>query len=94
MQDWPEADMHFTQGIQRLTRIDTGEGLHVPLTDDRIYEYPWAYATQVGYWQVSDGEGKRRREYLLRGGCLVVAAVPGSPADADRRGRAAHGRGP
>ncbi|MBL8177997.1 MAG: DUF4159 domain-containing protein [Bryobacterales bacterium] len=72
MQDWPEADMHFTQGIQRLTRIDTGEARHVPLTDDRIYEYPWAYATQVGYWQLSDGEVARLRDYLERGGFLVV----------------------
>ena len=37
-QDWPEADVHFTQGIRRLTRIDTGEGIHLPLTDDRVYD--------------------------------------------------------
>ena len=72
MQDWPEADMHFTQGIQRLTRIDTGEGRHVPLTDDRIFDYPWSYATQVGYWQLTDPEITRLRDYLLRGGFLVV----------------------
>lgn len=72
MQDWPEADMHFTQGIQRLTRIDTGQPRHVPLTDDRIYEYPWSYATQTGYWQLSDAEITRLRDYLLRGGFLVV----------------------
>ena len=72
MQDWPEADVHFTQGIRRLTRIDTGEGRHLPLTDDRIYEYPWAYATQVGYWDLKDNETARLRDYLLRGGFLVV----------------------
>jgi hypothetical protein len=72
MQDWPEADVHFTQGVRRLTRIDTGEERHLPLTDDRIFEYPWLYATQVGYWDLRESETRRLREYLLRGGFLVV----------------------
>ncbi|MGH9721940.1 MAG: DUF4159 domain-containing protein [Bryobacteraceae bacterium] len=72
MQDWPEADAHFAQGVRRLTRIDIGEGKHLPLTDDRIYDYPWVYATQVGYWNLSDAETRRLREYLSRGGFLVV----------------------
>jgi hypothetical protein len=72
MQDWPEAEIHFLQGLKRLTRIDTGEGRHLPLTDDRIFNYPWLYATQVGYWDLSDGETARLRDYLLRGGFLVV----------------------
>jgi hypothetical protein len=71
-QDWPEADVHFSQGIRRLTRIDTGDERHLPLTDDRIYDYPWIYATQVGYWDLRDREIARLREYLLRGGFLVV----------------------
>jgi hypothetical protein len=71
-QDWPAAEIHFAQGVQRLTRIDIGEGLHLPLTDDRIFDFPWAYATQVGYWDLSDGETARLREYLLRGGFLMV----------------------
>lgn len=72
MQDWPEADVHFTQGIRRLTRIDTGEGIHLPLTDNRIYDYPWLYATQAAYWDLSKTEMDRLRDYLRRGGFLVV----------------------
>jgi Domain of unknown function (DUF4159) len=72
MQDWPAADTHFTQGIRRLTLIDAGDGRHVPLTDDRIFDYPWVYATQVGYWDLSERETGRLREYLLRGGFLMV----------------------
>ena len=71
-QDWPEADVHFTQGISRLTRIDIGESRHFPFTDDRVYEYPWVYATQVGYWDLTDAECSRLRDYLYRGGFLVV----------------------
>lgn len=72
MQDWPEAEEHFAEGVRRLTNIDVGTNRHVPLTDDRIFEYPWVYATQVGYWDLSDEEVARLREYLLRGGFLFV----------------------
>src|SRR5580704_4649686 len=47
--DWPAADNHFTMGIQRLTRIDTGDPRHVRLTDDQLFDYPWIYATQTGW---------------------------------------------
>lgn len=72
MQDWPDAEEHFAQGVRRLTGIDVGTNRHVPLTDDRIFEYPWVYATQVGYWNLREEETTRLREYLLRGGFLFV----------------------
>lgn len=70
--DWPDADEHFSMGVQRLTRIDTGATQHMRLTDDRLFDYPWIYATQTGWWGLTDAETKRLREYLLRGGFLVV----------------------
>ncbi|MCZ2148675.1 MAG: DUF4159 domain-containing protein [Bryobacterales bacterium] len=70
--DWPAADNHFTAGIQRLTRIDAGDPRHLRLTDDRLFDYPWIYATQTGWWGLTDAETARLREFLLRGGFLVV----------------------
>ncbi len=70
--DWPAADNHFTLGIGRLTRIDTGDPRHLRLTDPKLFDYPWIYATQTGWWDLSDAETARLREYLLRGGYLVV----------------------
>src|SRR3989442_7731377 len=72
MVDWPDADDHFSMGVQRLTRIDAGDPRHLRLTDDRLFEYPWIYATQTGWWGLTDAETERLREYLLRGGFLVV----------------------
>jgi hypothetical protein len=72
MVDWPDADEHFTQGVERLTRIHAGDTRHLRLTDDRIFDYPWIYATQTGWWGLTDTETARLREYLLRGGFLVV----------------------
>ncbi|HYV61522.1 MAG TPA: DUF4159 domain-containing protein [Bryobacteraceae bacterium] len=71
-QDWPDADEHFTKGVQRLTRIDAGDPQHVSLRDEKLFDYPWIYATQTGYWQLSDEETSRLREYLLRGGFIMT----------------------
>jgi hypothetical protein len=70
--DWPDADYHFSEGVRRLTRVGTGEPLHMSLSDDRLFDNPWIYATQVGWWDLNKTEIGRLREYLLRGGFLVV----------------------
>lgn len=72
-QDWPEAEQHFITNLKRLTRLSTSvEGsVAVPLTDEHLFEYPWLYATQTGYWDLSDAELDHLREYLLRGGFLM-----------------------
>jgi hypothetical protein len=72
MMDWPDADIHFSVGVQRLTRLDVGDPRHLRLTDDRIFNYPWIYATQTGWWGLTDSEIARLREYLQRGGFLVT----------------------
>jgi hypothetical protein len=70
--DWPDADDHFSSGVGRLTRVATGDPRHLRFTDDRLFDYPWIYATQTGWWGLSDAEIRRLREYLLRGGFLMV----------------------
>ena len=70
--DWPDADNHFTMGINRLTRIAAGDPRHLSLTDEHLFDYPWIYATQVGWWGLDQTEILRLREYLERGGFLMV----------------------
>src|SRR5690242_16452477 len=70
-QDWPDAYNNFSLGNQRHTLINTGDPRHVRLTDDDLFDYPWIYATQTGYWDLSTAETDRLREYLMRGGFLV-----------------------
>ncbi len=81
MQDWPDADEHFSTGVQRLTRVETGQPLHMGLTDDKIFDNPWIYATQTGYWGLDNAEVARLREYLLRGGFLMVDDFWGPDSD-------------
>jgi len=73
LRDWPEADYHFMQGVRRLTRIDASEeNRQVRLTDDALFDFPILYAVKVGFLRLDDHEAARLREYLLRGGFLIV----------------------
>ena len=72
MVDWPDAEDHFSKGVERLTRVHTGEPLHFRLTDPQLFDHPWIYATQTGWWDLSDAEAAKLGEYLQRGGFLVV----------------------
>ena len=71
--DWPEAEAHFNEGLGRLTAIDVGgEGVLVSLADDALWDHPWLYAVEVGALALSASDAARLREYLLRGGFLVI----------------------
>lgn len=71
--DWPDAEFHFSNGLKRLTRIDVSASSKVvALNDPELFDYPWLYVVEVGYWSLSDQERSNLREYLLRGGFLMV----------------------
>lgn len=73
--DYPKADRQFVQGVRRLTRLHTCSAERVvdlDLDDDEIFYWPWVYAVEVGHWELSDAQCQKLREYLLRGGFLMV----------------------
>jgi hypothetical protein len=71
--DYPKADRQFLIAMHRLTRIDGRPTEQVVTLDsDEIFNYPWVYAVQVQKWSFTDAEAKRLREYLLKGGFLMV----------------------
>ena len=47
---------------------------HIQLTDDALFDHPWLFAQQVGQgqWNPTPEEAARLREYLLKGGFLVI----------------------
>ncbi len=71
--DYPEAEYHFSRGVDRLTRVEVSDRPEIlrPL-DEEIFDFPWIYAVEVGYWHLDDQEAAHLREYLLRGGFLMV----------------------
>jgi hypothetical protein len=77
--DWPEAEYFLLQGIDRLTRVNTArEGRVVSLTDEDLFDYPFLYAVEPGNWHFTGDEAGRLRDYLLRGGFLMVDDFHGS----------------
>ncbi|HEX7081216.1 MAG TPA: DUF4159 domain-containing protein [Gammaproteobacteria bacterium] len=83
LRDWPDADYHFMQGVRRLTRIDAADGSRqVGLLGEDLFDYPVIYAVKVGFMRLDDREAAQLREYLLRGGFLIVDDFHG-PAEWD-----------
>jgi hypothetical protein len=82
--DAPDAEYHLSQGIRRLSRINTIDPdrddvvLPVQPLDKELFRYPFLYAVEVGRWYLDDQEAAAMREYLLRGGFLMVDDFHGS----------------
>jgi hypothetical protein len=72
--DYPRSDRHLLEGVRRLTRIETKSVEQVVSFDgtDDMYNFPALYAVEVGHWRLKDADAKQLREFLLRGGFLMV----------------------
>ena len=70
--DYPRSDRHLALALKRLTRIharSTEEPTDLDVGD--VYNRPWLYGVEVGHWDLTDGQAKTMREYLLRGGFFM-----------------------
>lgn len=78
--DWPDSDRNFSERLSELTtlrvpRDENGEVIHavVDLADrEELFRYPMLYMLEVGYLDMNEREAANLREYLLRGGFLLV----------------------
>jgi hypothetical protein len=73
--DYPVAEQHFLPALRRLTRASVADdSRHLNLTDERIFDYPFLFLQQPGRgnWRPSDEDAKQLREYLQRGGFLLI----------------------
>jgi len=77
--DYPESDLNFSMRLDQLTTIDVkrrpdGRYRHdiVRLDEPRVFSYPFLYMLEVGELAFSEREVAGLREYLLRGGFLMV----------------------
>jgi Domain of unknown function (DUF4159) len=73
-QDYPRADRHFAQAMRRLTRVNA-RSVEQPVNlddGDDIYNWPWLCAGEMGDWKLTDEQVVKLRDYLLRGGFLML----------------------
>jgi hypothetical protein len=91
--DYPGADLNFSTRLAELTKTDVKMGrgngedeipdaVVVRPTDDALFQCPFVLMEDAGTVRFSDVEAARLREFLLKGGFLLVADYHGTYAKA------------
>ena len=73
-QDYPRADRHFALALRRLSRIHV-RSVEQPVNlddEDDVYNWPWLVAGEMGDWKLTEAQAKKLRDFLLRGGFLML----------------------
>jgi hypothetical protein len=74
--DYPRAEQNFAEILGETTTLrnvrEGAAGRVLELTDPELFKYPVAYIVEVGYWRPDEAEAAALREYLLKGGFLIV----------------------
>jgi len=84
--DYPRGGRHLMKILTELTKAEANpEEIILTFDDPELFKYPFAYICEVGFMQLSDAEIKGMREYLLRGGFLLVDDFRGEWALANLR---------
>lgn len=80
-QDYPRADRFFAGALRRLTRLHVRSVEQpVNLNDgDDVYFWPFLFAGEMGDWLLTDAQAAKLRDYLLRGGFLMLDDFWGTP---------------
>jgi hypothetical protein len=90
--DYPGADINFSVRLAELTKVhvklttqgeeQVPDAVVVRLTDDWLFRCSFTLMEDAGTVRFTDAEVKRLREYLLKGGFLLVSDYHGSLAKA------------
>ena len=70
--DYPRAEINLARIVRELTLIDINpEGRILRLDDPEVFNHPILYMWEPGFWVMTDEQGARFREYLLKGGFTI-----------------------
>jgi hypothetical protein len=88
--DYPGADLNFTVRLAELTKVrvkwthdgeeEVPDAVVVRLTDEALFQCPFIFMEDAGTARFTDIEVQRLREYLLKGGFLLVSDYHGTYA--------------
>jgi hypothetical protein len=73
--DYPAAGRHLMKIMAELSKIDATVDVDEPILtfdDPQIFKYPFAYLCEVGCMNLDEKELAGLREYILRGGFLLI----------------------
>src|SRR5262245_28008970 len=75
MTDYPEADEHFIMGLRNWCQSSlaiSDDPISFPPGDKNLFKYPFVYIVEPGYMNLSNEDAANLREYLTRGGFLML----------------------
>jgi hypothetical protein len=88
--DYPGADLNFSTRLAELTKVrvkttydgdeEVPDAVVVHLTDDDLFECPFALMEDAGTASFTEDEVTRLRQYLLKGGFIFVSDYHGTQA--------------
>ena len=80
MHDYPRAERNFLKILLEVTSVETTPDsyLILDLDDERIFNYPFLYVSEPGYWNATPREIANLGEYFKRGGFVVFDDFRGS----------------
>jgi hypothetical protein len=72
--DYPYSDETFTTFVKGVTRVHTATNAYqiVDIDSPDLFKYPFAYLCEPGYLELNEKDVKNLREYLERGGFLLI----------------------
>ena len=78
--DYPRGDRYYAKILRRLTTIDVRAAEQpVNLDDgDDVYDWPFMIVGLPGFWELTDQQVVKLRDYLLRGGFLIADSFFGT----------------
>lgn len=79
--DWPASDRNFILQLREQTNITvSSKEKIVDIGSEELFYYPFGYMVDVKRLKFTDAEARNLREYLLRGGFILIDDLHGRQA--------------
>jgi hypothetical protein len=81
--NYPDSEINLNDFIGRTTRVDVQQTSYrlLELGSDEIFEYPFTYISEPGEMEMTDAEVANLREYVERGGFILIDDFDGDHMD-------------
>lgn len=72
--DYPDGDLNLQLILNEVTSmaVNVGRSNVFDLDDPAIFNYPILYISEPGYWSVNDAEAENLRNFVYKGGFLIL----------------------
>jgi Domain of unknown function (DUF4159) len=81
--NYPDSEINLNEFVGRTTRIDVKSNSYrlLELSSPEIFEYPFAYVSEPGEMEMTEQEVANLREYIDRGGFILIDDFDGDHLD-------------